>query len=133
MNRPLRASALLAAACCLLACGNEVAPVVANGGTPGIATGGAGAASGGGGAGGASGSAVTMSGSGGQSPGGSGGAGGASGTAGASGSAGAGGDSNLPMLPKRVLLYHFSTAVIDTVPAQLTFYKNLLMTWGYEV
>jgi type 1 glutamine amidotransferase len=31
----------------------------------------------------------------------------------------------------RVLLYHFSTAVIDTVPAQLTFYKDLLTSWGY--
>jgi hypothetical protein len=64
---------------------------------------------------------------------GAGGAGGTGGAAGASGAAGAGGDSNPPMLPKRVLLYHFSTIVIDTVPAQLTFLKNQLMTWGYEV
>jgi hypothetical protein len=36
-----------------------------------------------------------------------------------------------PALPKRVLLYHFSTLVIDSVPAQLSFYKDLLAGWGY--
>ena len=36
-----------------------------------------------------------------------------------------------PALPARVLLYHFSTLVIDSVPAQLTFYKSLLAGWGY--
>jgi type 1 glutamine amidotransferase len=36
-----------------------------------------------------------------------------------------------PALPKRVLLYHFSTLVIDTVPAQLAFFKDLLSGWGY--
>ena len=34
-------------------------------------------------------------------------------------------------LPARVLLYHFSTLVIDTLPAQLTFFENLLKDWGY--
>jgi len=36
-----------------------------------------------------------------------------------------------PALPARVLLYHFSTLVIDSVPAQLTFFENLLAGWGY--
>jgi hypothetical protein len=36
-----------------------------------------------------------------------------------------------PTLPRRVLLYHFSTLVIDTVPAQLAFFKDLLGGWGY--
>jgi hypothetical protein len=36
-----------------------------------------------------------------------------------------------PALPKRVLLYHFSTLVIDSVPAQLAFYKDVLAGWGY--
>jgi type 1 glutamine amidotransferase len=36
-------------------------------------------------------------------------------------------------LPKRFLLYHFSTADIPTVPAQLTFMKSTLEVWGYEV
>jgi type 1 glutamine amidotransferase len=31
-----------------------------------------------------------------------------------------------------VLLYHFSTLVIDTVPAQLTIYKSKLSSWGFE-
>jgi hypothetical protein len=34
-------------------------------------------------------------------------------------------------LPAKVLLYHFSTLVIDSVPAQLTFFENLLVSWGY--
>jgi hypothetical protein len=42
-----------------------------------------------------------------------------------------GGDADGPVLPMRVLLYHFSTLVIDSVPAQLTFFKNLLAGWGY--
>src|SRR5579863_4860884 len=36
-----------------------------------------------------------------------------------------------PALPARVLLYHFSTLVIDTVPQQLTFFEQLLASWGY--
>jgi len=35
------------------------------------------------------------------------------------------------VLPAKVLLYHFSTLVIDTVPAQLTFFEHLLAGWGY--
>jgi type 1 glutamine amidotransferase len=59
----------------------------------------------------------------------------------AAGSTGAGGakDSGAPTgdgggstFPKRVLLYHFSTLVINSVPAQLTFLKNKLTEWGYE-
>ncbi len=46
---------------------------------------------------------------------------------------GSGGDGNNPSLPKRVLLYHFSTLNIETVPAQLTLLKSQLETWGYEV
>jgi Trehalose utilisation len=41
------------------------------------------------------------------------------------------GPSDGPTLPARVLLYHFSTLVIDSVPAQLTFFKALLAGWGY--
>jgi hypothetical protein len=62
-------------------------------------------------------------------------AGGAAGTGGASGvggASGAGGGENQP-LPKRFLLYHFSTAEIDTVPAQLMFFTSTLQSWGYEV
>jgi hypothetical protein len=36
-----------------------------------------------------------------------------------------------PTLPARVLLYHFSTLVIDSVPAQVTFFHDLLAGWGY--
>jgi type 1 glutamine amidotransferase len=64
--------------------------------------------------------------------GGAGSAGGTLATAGASGSsAGSGGDR--PMLPKRVLLYHFSTLDIPSVPAQITLLSEQLTTWGYEV
>jgi hypothetical protein len=155
MKRSLRASTLFGAVCCLLACGNESPPGPAAAGMAGAATGGAGASNGGSSAAGASGSPSTSAGSGGQSAGGSGnsagagagnagspamggagagaGAGGSAGnggSAGSGGSAGAGGSGS--MLPKRVLLYHFSTLTIGTVAAQLTFYKNQLMTWGYE-
>jgi type 1 glutamine amidotransferase len=69
------------------------------------------------------------------------GAGGASGSAagGASGggsggmasSAGAGGGGST--LPKRVLLYDYNaTPTIPTTPAQLTYLKNQLQTWGYD-
>ncbi|HVU49585.1 MAG TPA: ThuA domain-containing protein, partial [Polyangia bacterium] len=43
----------------------------------------------------------------------------------------AGGPDAAPSLPRRVLLYHFSTLVIDSVPAQLAFYEHLLDGWGY--
>ena len=39
----------------------------------------------------------------------------------------------MPMLPKRVLLYHFSTLDIGSVPAQLTFLTGQLEDWGFEV
>jgi type 1 glutamine amidotransferase len=42
------------------------------------------------------------------------------------------GDANTSTFPKRVLLYHFSTLVIASVPAQLTFLKAKLTEWGYE-
>lgn len=150
---------MVGAASCLLACGNDTSPGAASSGAPSQAGGGASAGtSGSGGNGGAAtsgtgGVPVSTSGSAGQAAtvggttsgsagaaggaslaGGAGaGAGGTAGSAGVAGAAGVGGDPNLPTLPKRVLLYHFSTAVIETVPAQLTFLKNQLMTWGYEV
>src|SRR6266511_5384814 len=34
--------------------------------------------------------------------------------------------------PARVLLYHFSTLDIPSVPAQLAFYKNKLGEWGFQ-
>lgn len=142
---------MLGAASCALACGNEAAPPDASGGsagtgTSGTSTGTAGAGAGTGGstgstAGSAGQSAAGMAGGGSSSTGGGGagaggsaaGAGGsAAGAAGMAGAAGAGGSGN-PSLPKRVLLYHFSTLVIDGVPAQLALFKTQLMTWGYEV
>jgi type 1 glutamine amidotransferase len=57
------------------------------------------------------------------------GSGGAAGTAGAGGGGGSGG---MPSLPKKVLLYHFSTLNIASVPAQLTALSEQLTTWGYE-
>jgi hypothetical protein len=78
-------------------------------------------------------------GSAGQSAGGGGGAGGGgastggAGAAGAGGSGGAGGDPNIPTLPKRVLLYYFSTIDIGSISQQLTLLETQLETWGYEV
>jgi type 1 glutamine amidotransferase len=37
-----------------------------------------------------------------------------------------------PALPRRVLLYHFSTIVIPTVPEQLAFLKAKLTEWQFE-
>ncbi|HXK18920.1 MAG TPA: ThuA domain-containing protein, partial [Polyangiaceae bacterium] len=159
MNRATRGWSLLGAASFLLACGNEAAPVAGSAGAPSAGASGASAGTSVGGSGGSSvaggsGTSSATSGSGGQSTsiggtaspsagasgsaGGAagaslGGGGGSAGVAAVGGAAGAGGDPNLPALPKRMLLYHFSTAVIETVPAQLTFLKNQLMTWGYEV
>ena len=145
MNRRLRAWVLLVVAGGSSACSDGAAED-ASGGTSGSATtagsagaGGAAAGSSSGGAaagsGGLSTSAGAAAGSGGQSTsagmGGVGGAGGPNG--GTGGAGGSGGDGNLPALPKRVLLYHFSTLVIDSVPAQLTLLKAQLQTWGYEV
>jgi type 1 glutamine amidotransferase len=45
---------------------------------------------------------------------------------------GGGLDTGAIALPKRVLLYHFSTLVINSVPAQLTFLKSKLMEWGFD-
>jgi Trehalose utilisation len=147
MNRRTRAWALLGVAGCALACGNEAAPADASGGGSGAATAGASPGTAGTGVAGVGGSASSAAGSGGQttagsaaggtnagaggaSLGGSGGSGGAGGSA--AGAGGAGGAAN-PTLPKRVLLYHFSTLVIDTLAEQLTTLKTQLMTWGYEV
>jgi hypothetical protein len=41
-------------------------------------------------------------------------------------------DGDAASLPARVLLYHFSTLTIDTVPAQLTFLKSKLAEWHFE-
>jgi hypothetical protein len=62
--------------------------------------------------------------------GGAGGNGGVAGNGGTGGDGGSGGSGT--SLPKRVLLYHFSTLVIDSVPAQLTALKSQLQAWGYE-
>jgi hypothetical protein len=44
----------------------------------------------------------------------------------------AGGDADAgAALPRRVLLYHFSTLVIDSVPAQVAFFEDLLAGWGW--
>ena len=80
---------------------------------------------GGGGAGGGAGVAGTTAGG----AAGTGGSGDAGGTSGAGGGGGSGGG---PNLPKRVLLYHFSTLNIASVPAQLTALSDQLTTWGYE-
>ena len=102
-----------------------------SGGTAGITAGTSAITSG------AGGSQAPVGGSAGQSTAGSasggGGAGAGSGGAGGGGAGGAGGDPNTPALPKRVLLYHFSTLVINSVPAQLTLLETQLETWGYEV
>jgi hypothetical protein len=145
-RRTLKSWAFLGGAGLLLACGSEAAPGAASGGSGGAASGGTAGmnATGGTPSGGTAGSAPATSGSGGQnagaggalggsSAGGGGGAAGASGSSGSSGSSGAGGDSNLPALPKRVLLYHFSTLVIPSVPQQLALLKTQLESWGYTV
>lgn len=135
MNRALRSAVLVSVAGGMLACSSEApAPVLVGGsagmssGAPsgtaggGSSSGGAGAGAGGGGAGGGGGAAGTL---------GNGGAAGAAGGGGASG--GGGGDANVPALPQRVLLYHFSTLVIDSVPAQLAILRATLEGWGFEV
>ncbi len=126
-----------------IACGSDASETHVPGGT----TGGAGA--GGAGVNGVSGSAISgatsAAGSAGAVAGAvagattNGGAGGAAGgvggtplagTAGDGGSAGAAGAAGLP---KRVLLYHFSTLNIPSVSAQLTVLTNQLTSWGYDV
>ncbi|HYJ11399.1 MAG TPA: ThuA domain-containing protein, partial [Polyangiaceae bacterium] len=59
--------------------------------------------------------------------------GGSSGAGGMGGSAGAGGDPNLPELPKRMLLYHFSTLDIGSIEEQLALLESQLEGWGFEV
>jgi type 1 glutamine amidotransferase len=130
----------------LAACSSEPAPTGGDGGTSqatgGGGASGAGAAAGGAPSAGSAGSAGNGGSAGSVAGGGAGPAGGAAGTGGAgsggggnasSGSGGSGGDSSTPVLPKRVLLYHFSTLVIASVPAQITLLKNQLQAWGYEV
>ena len=154
MNRRMRVWALLSAASCSFACGTEAPLGGASAGSSGTGTAGAsagmagaGVATAGGGAtstagsggqplgGGGSASGGTSAGAGGSAGGSSGGTLGSGGTAGAGGSAGSGGSGGADnsTLPKRVLLYHFSTYAIDSVPAQLTLLKTQLMTWGFEV
>lgn len=41
-------------------------------------------------------------------------------------------DAGAESLPKRVLLYHYSTLDIPSVPAQLDFFKGKLSAWDYE-
>ncbi len=41
-------------------------------------------------------------------------------------------DAAAPDLPKKVLLYHFSTLDIPSVPAQLTFLESTLKSWQYQ-
>jgi type 1 glutamine amidotransferase len=148
MNRRTRAWALLGVASSLLACGNEAVPSDPNAtaGTTNVGTAGTNAGTGGTVSGAAGSTATPTSGSAGQNAsgaaaggasagmGGAAGSGGSSGgsSAGSGGSGGAGGAAN-PTLPKRVLLYHFSTLVIASVPAQITLLKSQLTTWGYEV
>lgn len=49
------------------------------------------------------------------------------------GTSGSGGQASGETQPKRVLLYHFSTLAIESVPAQLMLLRTQLQTWGYEV
>jgi hypothetical protein len=142
MTRRMCAWAVLGVASCLLACSSDASPSPASAGAAGVGTGEAtsGSSTGGvalAGSGGSSmqnagqpvgGAATSGAGAGGTSA----GVGGLTDNAGASGTAGAGGSST-SALPKRVLLYHFSTLVIDTLPAQLTFLQSQLQAWGYEV
>ena len=131
----------------MLACGSESTPNAASGGSAGATSGGTAGTTAMGGAanGGSAGSVSGAAGSGGQNGGAGGALGGASagggssgttgagGSGGASGASGTGGDANMPTLPKRVLLYHFSTLAIPTVPQQLALLKTQLETWGYAV
>lgn len=147
MNRRTRPWASLCCVSALLACGSETPPPLTTGGAGGAAAGsssGGGPTSGTGGTPGTAGSANAGSstgGSSGQNAGGGGaagsstaaGSGGTGGGGGAAGSAGGGGDPNLPMLPKRVLLYYFSTLDIASISAQITTLKTQLEAWDYEV
>jgi type 1 glutamine amidotransferase len=89
---------------------------------------GLGGTAGAGGSAGASGDAGSSGTGGGSGTGGSSGTAGASGTAGGGGTAGSGNDR-----PARVLLYHFSTLDIPSVPQQLDILEAKLESWSYEV
>jgi type 1 glutamine amidotransferase len=143
MNRRVRACSLFVAAL-VGACGtdggdnNLPGPAggagAASGGSSGAASGTSGATSTGGSGGSAGGGGGGGGGMAGSPTGGTAGAGGGGGTAtaGTSGAGGGGGSGGMPNLPKRVLLYHFSTLNIASVPAQLTALSEQLTTWGYE-
>lgn len=140
-------------AVCAVACNAEVTPEAPGGaaGSAGSNSSAAGSTSAGSSSGGSAnpsgGSAIATAGSAGQGVGGA-GAGGSSAGAGGSvggesqggsagsnvtgGAGGMGGSAN-SSLPKRVLLYSFSTLVIDSVPQQLTLLETQLKAWGYEV
>jgi hypothetical protein len=155
MKRRTRAWALLGAASCAWACSDGAGSGDANGGAPttsagagGTAATTAGTASAGTATSAGTGGSASLGGSGGQSASGSANGGttsgggatsggaataGSGGSAGGSAGSGGSGGSASSTLPKRVLLYHFSTLTIASVPAQLTLLKNQLMTWGYEV
>lgn len=138
MLRQLRAWAPWCCAMALLGCENETPIPSATGGMLTGGAAGASAGTAGSATGGASGSSAVTAGSAGQPVGGAGSGGAPAGGAGAStgGSGGAGGsagDANEPTLPKRVLLYHFSTLVIDSLPAQLSLLKSELEGAGFEV
>lgn len=94
--------------------GESPAPM---GGMPGVAGSGGSAGAGDAGMGGAAGGSNMTAGTGGQ--------GGNLSAAGSGGSA--------PDRPKRVLLYHFSTLDIPSVPAQLGIYGEWMQEWGFEV
>ena len=142
MSRLSRAWIL--SAVCAVACDTEVTP-----GDGGGAAGSAGSTSAGSSSGGSAnpsgGSATATAGSAGQSGGGASAGGNSAGAGGSvagesqgggagsnAGTGGVGGSAN-PSLPKRVLLYSFSTLVIDSVPQQLTLLETQLKAWGYEV
>lgn len=137
MNRRVRRCALLAAVFSV-ACGSDAGETNDPEATGGSAGGSGSSGSAGSGTAGSSGAAGSAGSAAGATT--NGGVGGASGSAGAGGAIAAGttgdgggaGDGGMPGLPKRVLLYHFSTLNIPSVSAQLTLLTNQLTAWGYE-
>lgn len=129
MIRQSLARALFCSAAALAGCGSETPPTnqpapnqAGAAGTSTSASGSGGVASGG--------TGQPQAGTGGQV--GTTGGGGAS-NGGAGGAGGAGGEPAVSTLPKRALLYHFSTLEIASVPAQLESLTGALEGWGYEV
>lgn len=116
---------------------NSAGQATATGGTNPAGTAGSTSNTGGGGTGAGTASTAGTAGTAAGGMGGAGGGGGgmsvagASGTTSNAGASGAGGSNG--GLPKRVLLYHFSTLSIPSVPAQITALSDQLKTWGYEV